>query len=66
MKKLPIALVSLALLSTAAFAGTAKEHCVTRNVTSNDNSLQGISTVCTTAGGIDDAVKKDDCETKRS
>ena len=41
-----IPLAALALMIGAMPAIAAKEHCVTRNVTSNDNSLQGLSTVC--------------------
>lgn len=67
MKKLILTFVALALIASPVLAGTVKEHCVTRVLHTNYNSgMEGMaSTVCTPAGGIDDAKKKD-CETKRS
>lgn len=66
MKKLSIAFAALAMLSGAAYAGTVKEHCVTRVLSTNYNSgMEGVaSTICTSAGpGM--ISPKDKCETKR-
>lgn len=63
MKTMFVTIAALAFLTGSAVAAT--EHCVTRNVTSNDNSKQGLSTVCDSAGGTFSGHKRD-CETKKS
>ena len=66
MKRSLIIVLSSLMLAGIANAGTVKEHCVTRNVTSNDNSLQGLSKVCITLGNYQPTKPKDDCKSKRS
>lgn len=63
MKTFALTIATIALLSGNAFA--AKEHCVTRVVTSNDNSLQGLSTVCSGIRGQTDGFFGNDCGRKK-